>query len=49
MDGSQPELRLPEALSIIYSPSVSDRRFLFLILVLSALSLLLLGAVLFSP
>jgi hypothetical protein len=47
-DGSWLELRLPGACAGVYVSRVDDRRFLFLIFALSALSVVLLSIALFS-
>jgi hypothetical protein len=47
-DGSRPELWLPGTRIGAYAPGVDDRRFLFLIFALSALSVVLLSIALFS-
>jgi len=46
-DGRWPQLRLPESCVVAYAPAVNDRLYFFLILTLSALSVMLLGVALF--
>jgi len=47
-DGRWPELRLPGSCVVAYAPRVNDRQYFFVILTLSALSVMLLSVALFS-
>ncbi len=47
-DGRWPQLRLPELCAVAYAPRVNDRQYFFVILTLSALSVMLLSVALFS-